>query len=139
LSPSCSESITRSNSGKFLNVSFSDEEEEQGEDLPTSGGGVSESQSNLLGRVDYFISPIFPSTPALCSASIVGELTDEDGPDGERKTLLVNVGFVEVIKHSVKGRNISVLVADDGEFKVSTFKVVDILDPSVVRVDVVGR
>jgi hypothetical protein len=69
----------------------------------------------------------------------VWEPTDEDGPDGERKTLLVNVGFVEVIKHSIKGRNISVLVTDNGEFKVSTFKVVDILDPSVVRIDVVGR
>jgi hypothetical protein len=69
---------------------------------------------------------------------IGGRPTDEDGPDGEGETLLVDVGLVQVVEHAVQGRNVSVLVTDNGELEVSTSEVVYVLDPSVVRVDVVG-
>lgn len=65
-------------------------------------------------------------------------LTDEDGPDGEGQTFLVDVGLVEVVEHTVGGSDASVLVTDDGEVELSTGEVVNVLDPAVVRVDVVG-
>lgn len=69
---------------------------------------------------------------------IEGRLTDEDGPDGEGETLLVDIGLVQVVEHAVQGRNVSVLVTDNRELEVTTSEVVYVLDPSVVRVNVVG-
>jgi hypothetical protein len=100
---------------------------------PASGSGVSKSQSDLLCRVNYFISTHSPCPPI----SLPGR-TDEDGPDGERQTLLVDIGLVLVIEHTVKLGNVPVLITNDWEFKVTTSEVIDILDPSVVGVDVVG-
>ena len=63
--------------------------------------------------------------------------TDKDGPDGERQTLLVDIGLILVIEHTVKLGNVSVLITNNGEFKVTTSEVVYVLDPSVVGVYVV--
>ena len=64
-------------------------------------------------------------------------LTDEHSPNGERKSLGIDIGLVLVIEHTVKGRDVSVLITNDWEFEVSTSKVIYVLDPSVVGVDVV--
>ena len=64
-------------------------------------------------------------------------LTDKDGPDGERQTLLIDIGLILVIEHTVKLGNVSVLITNDWEFKVTTSEVVYVLDPSVVGVYVV--
>lgn len=55
--------------------------------------------------------------------------------------LSVDVGSVLVVEHVVQGRNLAVLVADDGEVEgVGTLgEGVNVLDPAVVRLDVVGR
>jgi hypothetical protein len=42
-----------------------------------------------------------------------------------------------VIEHTVKLRNVSVLITDNWEFKVTTSEVINVLDPSMVRVYVV--
>jgi len=63
--------------------------------------------------------------------------TDKDGPDGERQTLLVDIGLVLVIEHTVKFRDVSVLITNNWEFKVTTSEVINVLDPSVVGVYVV--
>jgi hypothetical protein len=63
--------------------------------------------------------------------------TDKDGPDGKRQTLLIDIGLILVIEHTVKLRNVSVLITNDWEFKVTTSEVINVLDPSVVGVYVV--
>ena len=54
------------------------------------------------------------------------------------RTLLVDVGDVLVVKHVVKVGNLAVVVGNDGEGQVSVVDLVDVLDPGMVRVDVVG-
>lgn len=67
-------------------------------------------------------------------------LTDEDGSDGERNTLLVDIRLVLSVQHSIKLRNLSVLISDDGEVEGWSVGVerVDVFDPAGVGVDVVG-
>lgn len=57
------------------------------------------------------------------------KLTDEDGPDGERHTLGIDVRRILVIQHVVGGRDRSILVADDGELQFSARDLVDVLLP----------
>lgn len=67
-------------------------------------------------------------------------LTDEDGSDGEWDTLLVHIGLVLLVQHSIELRNLSVLIGNDGEVESWSVGVqsVDIFDPSGVGFDVVG-
>lgn len=55
-----------------------------------------------------------------------------------RRTLRVDVGGVFVVKHVVEVGNLALGVGDDGELQVGARHLVDILDPLVVRIDVVG-
>jgi len=66
-------------------------------------------------------------------------LTDEHRSDSKRHSLLVYVGLVESVKHTVQLGDGTVLVGDDRKVELgSVGERVDILDPSSVRVDVVG-
>lgn len=65
--------------------------------------------------------------------------TDEDGTDGEWKTLLVDVCGVLVVEHIIELGNVAVLVADDGELESLARDLVNVSDPAGVRVDRVGR
>jgi len=56
----------------------------------------------------------------------------------KERTLLVNVGGVVVVDHVVKVGNLALRVGDDGELEVGASHLIDVLDPGVVRVDVVG-
>jgi hypothetical protein len=77
-----------------------------------------------------------PHSSALCCVHKTRH-TDKHGPDGEGQTLLVDIGLILVIEHTVKLRNVSVLITDNWEFKVTTSEVINVLDPSVVGVYVV--
>lgn len=68
------------------------------------------------------------------------ELTDEDGPDGKRHPLLVDVGLVELVEHAVQRRHVPVLVPDDGEIEIRAGggEGVDVFYPVVVGSNVVG-
>lgn len=63
---------------------------------------------------------------------------DKDGSDGERDTLGIDVGRVQSIEHVVLSGDLSVLVSDDGELEDRLADLVDVLDPLVVRRNVVG-
>jgi len=65
-------------------------------------------------------------------------VNDEDGTDGERNALGVNVGGILVVKHVIGICDLAVLVADDGEVQRAAGNLIDILDPSSVRLDGVG-
>jgi len=64
---------------------------------------------------------------------------DEDGSDGEGNALGVYVGGVLVVEHVIEVGNLAYLVGNDGErhFRASNF--IDILDPSLVAAEGVGR
>ena len=84
---------------------------------------------------------------------------DEDGADGEGDALGVDVGGVLVVEpacitesaristirqggeflHIVGIRNLAVLVANYGESQLAAGDLIDVLDPSAVRLDGVGR
>ena len=56
--------------------------------------------------------------------------------------LLVNVGLVELVEHPVKSCDLSRLIGNDREVYgrlAGSGKVVDVLDPTSVRLGVVGR
>ena len=93
--------------------SFIDERHTSG--VTASGGGVSQGQTDLLGGVD-----------------------DEDGADGQSQTLGVDVGGVLVVDHVVEVGNLALGVGDDGELQVGAGNLIDILDPAVVALSVVG-
>jgi len=63
---------------------------------------------------------------------------DEDGTDSESNTLGINVGGVLVVEHVICVRNLAVLVANDWEVQLAAVNLIDILNPSSVRLDRVG-
>ena len=83
--------------------------------VTAGGGGVGHNQTDLLGGVD-----------------------DEDGADSQSHTLRVDVGGVLVVDHVVGVGDLALGVGDDGELEVGAGNLVDILDPAVVGLDVVG-
>lgn len=83
--------------------------------VTASGGGVGEGEADLLGGVD-----------------------DEDGADGQSQTLGVDVGGVLVVDHVVQVGDLALGVGDDGELQLGAGDLIDILDPAVVGLDVVG-
>jgi hypothetical protein len=64
---------------------------------------------------------------------------DEDGADGEGNALGVDVGGVLVVEHVIGVCDLAVLVTDDGEGELAAGDLVDVPDPSSVRLDGVGR
>lgn len=68
-------------------------------------------------------------------------LTNEDRSDSEGQALLVDVGLVLVVEHVIQGSNLPGFVADDGEVDVggAVRQAVNVLDPTLVRRDVVRR
>lgn len=66
-------------------------------------------------------------------------VNDEDRADGESNALGVDVGSILVVKHVVGESNLSLLVTNDWERKGATGDLVDILDPSTVGLDGIGR
>lgn len=83
--------------------------------VTASGGGVADDQTDLLLGVD-----------------------NEDGTDGESDALLVDVGGVIVVNHVVEVGDLALGVGDDGELEVGAGNLVNVLDPLLVGVDVVG-
>jgi len=67
----------------------------------------------------------------------------EDGSDGEGNTLRIDVGGINGIQHVVDGSDFTIGIGNDGELDVSwaNFRAnfVDILDPVLMRTEVVGR
>jgi len=80
------------------------------------------------------------------SGSWVGEdeadgllgVDDEDRADGERNALGVNVGGILVVKHVIEVCDFAFLVTNDRERELGARDLIDILDPSSVRLDGVG-
>lgn len=72
------------------------------------------------------------------SADGLLRVDDEDGTDGKGESLLVDIGSVLVVKHAVLGSDLALLVADDGVLDGSVSDLINVFDPTVVRVDVVG-
>lgn len=64
---------------------------------------------------------------------------DEDRSDGELDTLVVDVGGVLVVNHVICVSNLSFWVRDDWEGQLGARHFVDVLNPGLVRVGVVGR
>jgi len=64
---------------------------------------------------------------------------DEDRADGECNALGVDVGGILVIKHVIGICNLTFLVTDDGESELGARNLIDVLDPSSVRLNGVGR
>jgi hypothetical protein len=83
--------------------------------VTASGGGVGHDQTDLLGGVD-----------------------DEDGADGQSHTLGVDVGGILEVDHVVRIGDLALGVGDDGELELGAGDLIDILNPGVVGVGVVG-
>ena len=66
-------------------------------------------------------------------------VNDEHVAHSHRKALGVNVGGVKSVEHVVLGGNLAVLVTNDGEVDVGLADLVNVLDPLVVRGNIVGR
>jgi len=64
---------------------------------------------------------------------------DEDRADGESNALLVDVGDVLVVKHVVEVCYLALLVSNDWESELGAGDLIDILDPSSVAINGVGR
>lgn len=84
--------------------------------VSTSRSGVSQDQSDLLGGVD-----------------------DEHRSDGELHTLVVDIGGVLVVDHVVQVSNLSLRVGDNGELQGGASDLINVLDPSLVRLGAIGR
>jgi len=65
-------------------------------------------------------------------------VNDEDGADGERNALGIDVGGILVVQHVVEVSDLAVLVADDGEAQLAAGNLIDVLDPAFVGLDRVG-
>jgi len=63
---------------------------------------------------------------------------DEDRADGESNTLLVDVGGILVVNHVVGKGDLALLVTNDWELELGLGDLIDILNPSSVRVNSVG-
>lgn len=83
--------------------------------VTTSRSGVGHDQTDLLAGVD-----------------------DEDGADGQRHALGVDVGGILVVNHVVGVGDLALGVGDDGELELGAGYFVDVLDPGVVGFDAVG-
>lgn len=83
--------------------------------VAAGGGGVSHDETDLLGGVN-----------------------DEDGADGQSHALGVDVGGVLVVDHVVGVGNLALGVGDDGELELGAGNLIDVLDPAVVGLDMVG-
>ena len=83
--------------------------------VTTSRGGVGHDQTDLLAGVD-----------------------DEDGADGQRHALGVDVRGVLVVDHVVGVGDFALRVGDDGELELGAGYFVDVFDPGVVGFDAVG-
>lgn len=83
--------------------------------VTAGGGGVGHDQTNLLGGVD-----------------------NEDGADGQSHALGVDVGGVLVVDHVEGVGDLALGIGDNGELEVGAGNLIDVLDPAVVGLDVVG-
>lgn len=70
--------------------------------------------------------------------SLLG-VDDKDGADSESNTLAVHVGGILVVQHVVCVCDLPLLVTNDGKLQAAAANLVDILDPSSVALDSVGR
>jgi hypothetical protein len=84
--------------------------------VAAGGGGVREDETDGLLGVD-----------------------DEDGANGERNALGVDVGGILVVDHVVGKSDFALLVADDGELQLGAGDLIDVLDPALMAVNGVGR
>lgn len=83
--------------------------------VAASGSRVGHDQADLLARVD-----------------------DKHRANGQGHTLCIDVGGILVVHHIVLVGDLALRVGDDGELELGAGDLVDVLDPGVVRVDVVG-
>jgi len=83
--------------------------------VTAGGGGVGHDQTNLLGGVD-----------------------NEDGADSQSHALGVDVGGVLVVDHVEGVGDLALGVGDNGELEVGAGNLIDVLDPAVVGLDMVG-
>lgn len=83
--------------------------------VAASGSRVGHDQTDLLAGVD-----------------------DEHRADGQGHTLGIDVGGILVVDHVVLVGDLALRVGDDGELQAGAGDLIDVLDPGVVRVDVVG-
>lgn len=109
--------------------------------LPVDGGGDAVLVTDLK-RVDHTEDLVKVTTGRrgvrdLETDDLLG-VNDEDVTDGEWDTLGVDVGRVQGVEHVVLGRNLAVLVTNDGEVDRGLADFVDVLDPGIVRSNVVG-
>lgn len=84
--------------------------------VATGGCGVRDDETNHLVRVYH-----------------------EYIPHGERHTLGIHIGGVKCIKHVIQRSDLAFVVTNDGEVDASVRNIVDVLDPLLVRRQVVGR
>jgi len=64
---------------------------------------------------------------------------DEDAADGEGNALCVDIRLVLLVNHVVEIGNFAALVSDNGEFQLAARDLVDVLDPSSMTLNRVGR
>jgi len=84
--------------------------------VTASGSGVGQDQSDSLLRID-----------------------DEDRSDGESNALGVDIGSVLEVEHVIEIRNLTLLVTNDWEAQLAASNLINVFDPSSVRVDGVCR
>lgn len=70
--------------------------------------------------------------------NLLGGVNDKDGADGKGNALLGKVVQVLLGNHVVEEGNLAVSIGDDGELEVRVGDFIDILNPLVVRAEVVG-
>lgn len=80
-----------------------------------SGGGVGHNQTDLLGWIDY-----------------------EDRADGQNHALGVDVGSVLIVNHVVQVGDLAVRIGNNGELEAGASDLINVLDPAVVGLDIVG-
>ena len=66
-------------------------------------------------------------------------IDNEDGADGEGDALLVDIRRILLVQHVIEQSDLPLLVADDGKLQVAATDLVDILDPTAVAFNGVGR
>lgn len=65
-------------------------------------------------------------------------VNDENRSDGEGNSLGIYIGGVLVVQHVIEIGNLPLLVTNDRESQVGARDLVDVLNPSVMRLDGVG-
>ena len=71
-------------------------------------------------------------------SDLLGGVDDEDGADSEGNSLLLDVVKVILRDHVVEESDLAVGVGDDGELDGCILRLIDVVDPLVVRAEVVG-